>query len=157
MRVLPLLIFLMLPGCAASPPERDWNNSFSPYGKWKSDLGFTIDIMRDGKYTVCDGGLCSAGKYNRDSGAIPDADLVLVNFQKLESTKRLISEADVIIPCDDQFCGAPNAHYDWHNDTHFYDNVANVAHRRICGGDRECIILGNVETAEGMFYKVRQY
>lgn len=154
MRTLVLSIPMFLIACTPAVPERDWNATFSPYGKWKSDLGFTIDITRDKKYEVCDGEKCSGDRYVDQGGG----DLILINFRKMEASQRLMAEADVIGPCDDQSCGTPNElRYNWHNDIYFYDNVANVDHRHQCGGDRECIVLGNVETAEGMFYKIAKH
>ena len=150
MRAYIVPILITLAACSPATPERDWNGTFSPYGKWKSDLGFTIDIARDGKYQICDDKYCSSGTYNRN-----DAELILVNFQHLPASRRLVESADIVEPCDGGSKGAPNAQYDCHNDIYFYDNVANVDHRRQCGGDRECVILGNVETAEGMFYKIQ--
>lgn len=156
MRGLIFLLSIMLASCGgAAAPERDWERTYSPYGKWKSDLGFTIEIVRGKKYEVCDGAMCASGDY------IDFGDHVrLVNFRNLPSTRRLQEEADVIGTCDDNSCLPPGFKpdpadtYSWRDDINFYHNVANVDHRRQCGGDRDCIILGNVETAEGMFYKV---
>lgn len=157
MRGLIFLISIMLGACGgAAPPDRDWDATYSPYGKWKSDLGFTIDIPRGGTYEICDGTLCSSGHYTDSRGA-----LLLVNFRNLPASQRLQREADVVGSCDDNSClpsgqaPDPTDTYVWRNDIHFYDNVANVDHRQQCGGDRDCVILGNVETAEGMFYKIK--
>lgn len=151
MRRLAFLIPILLAACAEPPPERDWNATFSPYGKWKSDLGFTIDITRDNRYRFCDDGYCLT-EQAMPTG--PDS-LVLRRFHGLATTQRLFREADIPPECDKEICGFSDQNVPrYRSDLEFHSNVANVVHRRQCGGERECVILGNVETAEGMFYKI---
>jgi hypothetical protein len=156
MRRLGFLAPIILAACTQPSPGKDWDATFSPYGKWKSDLGFTIEIAHNGRYEVCDHAQCASGRHVEYQNT-----LLLMNFLNLEPTRRLQQEADIVGICDDKSCPSPGETpdptdiYNWRNDIRFYDNVADVAHREICGGDRECIILGNVETREGMFYKIR--
>jgi len=148
-----LLIFTLLTACT-SPAEQDWASRYTPYGRWKSDRGFIIDIARNGTYEVCDGTYYSVGRHTGQ-----DRQLTLHNFRHLKATQRL-QQLDVIGLCGDDSCNGPASPnkdpdtFRWFDDIYFYHNVANGYHRQQCGGDRDCVILGNVETAEGMFYKI---
>lgn len=148
-------IALFVLAACARPVTSD-KRPFNPVGTWQSVDGFTLKIDGRGHYTACVGSQCAGGDYYRLSAA-PD-EVVLKDFFKLDTTQRFIaqSEADTANgdgsqnPCG----GAHQDHDGWcRNDLVFFDSVAPQDEAATCG-DRDCTVVGNVESERGTLYRV---
>ncbi len=99
-----------------------------------------------------DGSSCDRGRY---VAAAKDY-VVLKDFFASPSTRRFIELSELEPPCQSGRCSQmPSGHEVDAADLVFFSAVASVDRKRKCG-ERICTIMGNVESARGILYKLAE-
>ena len=148
MKKLAIALLALSWSCAQAPPDR-FLPPFSPYGVWLSPAGFKLTIRRDRTYQFCDGHVCHEQVYD----PLGQDELILKDFLSLPVSRRFIKLADVWLECYKAICyKLPSGTSVTPRDLVFYDSVADRDASRVCG-DKECTVVGNVETKDGVLLK----
>jgi hypothetical protein len=147
--VTSLLLSIELLACAPSAGVSN-DGHFDPVGVWQSRDGFVLKIEPNGRYQACSSGICVNGVYDTLVGG---DELALRGFMKLTPAQAFIAESEAYDPTK-KACGDLRSKTDWcRDDLVFFDSVADRDAASVCG-QRECTVIGNVETDRGVLYRV---